>query len=423
MSRLKYLLYKDFIMLFRDIGGIILMFIMPAILVVLMATLQDTTLNVVKGVDIPLLFVNNDNGALGNAVFKEVKNSGLFKISTEVEGKVPTREEMENLISSSKYLLGIYIPEGSTDKIKGNVQRYVVSAFNGIDKPPFKEDVTLSILVDPTAKGYFFTVLMGTLREKAQNVQFEFIMKEITKQVNEISPVVVSPTNFSGEQFIIDAKFARKGKSEIAPNSVQHNVPAWSLFAIFFIVISLSGSIIKEREAGSFTRLLTMPCSYAEYLLSKSITYLMVALLQFALMLIIGVYLLPLFGLPSLELGHSYFALFFMGFSAAVSAIGYGVAIGNIARTHQQASVFGAVSVVLLAAIGGVWIPVFLMSPEMQIISKLSPLNWGMSGFYSLFLRDEGIMSILPESGAMLLFGAGCFFLALLYNRKYRMNK
>lgn len=264
---------------------------------------------------------------------------------------------------------------------------------------------------------------LGTLREKAQKVQFEFIMKEITKQVNEISPVVVSPTNFSGEQFIIDAKFARKGKSEIAPNSVQHNVPAWSLFAIFFIVISLSGSIIKEREAGSFTRLLTMPCSYAEYLLSKSITYLMVALLQFALMLIIGVYLLPLFGLPSLELGHSYFALFFMGFSAAVSAIGYGVAIGNIARTHQQASVFGAVSVVLLAAIGGVWIPVFLMSPEMQIISKLSPLNWGMSGFYSLFLRDEGIMSILPESGAMLLFGAGCFFLALLYNRKYRMNK
>ena len=53
MSRLKYLLYKDFIMLFRDIGGIILMFIMPAILVVLMATLQDTTLNVVKGVEIP----------------------------------------------------------------------------------------------------------------------------------------------------------------------------------------------------------------------------------------------------------------------------------------------------------------------------------------------------------------------------------
>ena len=423
MNRLKYLLYKDFIMLFRDIGGIILMFIMPAILVVLMATLQDTTLNVVRGVDIPLLFVNKDNGELGSAVYKEVENCGLFHISTLVDGKMPEREEMEDLVSSSKYLLGIYIPEGSTDMIKGNVQRYVVSAFNGIDKPPLKEDVTISILVDPTAKGYFFTVLMSTLREKAQKVQFEFIMREITKEVNQISPVIISSTNFSGEQFTIDAKFARKGESDIVPNSVQHNVPAWSLFAIFFIVISLSGSIIKERESGSFTRLLTMPCSYTEYLLSKSITFLLVALLQFALMLMIGVYLLPLFGLPSLELGHSYFALFFMGFSAAVSAIGYGVAIGNIARTSQQASVFGAVSVVLLAAIGGVWIPEFLMSPQMQVISKFSPMNWGMSGFYSIFLRDEGVLSILPESGAMLLFGIGCFLLALLYNGKYRMNK
>lgn len=423
MNRLKYLLYKDFILLIRDAGGIILMFIMPAILVVLMASLQDSTLNIVKGVDIPILLINRDNGELGRAVSKEVENSGLFKISTNIEGKVPTLEEMENLISTSKYLLGIYIPEGSTDLIKGNVHRYVVNAFNGIDKPPLREDVKLSILVDPTAKGYFFTVLMGTLREKAQKVQFEFILKEITNEVNQISPVVVSAANFSGEQFTIDAKFAKRGISEITPNSVQHNVPAWSLFAIYFIVISLSGSIIKEREAGSFTRLLTMPCSYTEYLLSKSITFLFVALLQFTLMLLIGIFLLPLFGLPSLELGHSFFALFFMGFSSAVSAIGFGVAIGNIARTHQQASVFGAVSVVLLAAIGGVWIPVFLMSPEMQFVSKLSPLNWGMSGFYSIFLRDEGIVSILPESFAMLLFGAGCFLLALFWNKKFNMNK
>lgn len=409
-------------MLFRDIGGIILMFIMPAILVVLMATLQDTTLNVVKGIDIPLLFINKDKGVLGSAVYKEINNCGLFKISTDIEGKVPTKEEMESMISSSKYLIGIYIPEGSTNKIKGNVKRYVANAFNGIDTPPLKEDVTLSILIDPTAKGYFFTVLMSTLRERAQKVQFDLIMKEINHEVNAISPISVTTDNFSTEQFSIDAKFARNVKSEITPNSVQHNVPAWSLFAIFFIVIPLSGSLIRERESGSFTRLLTMPCSYSEYLISKSITYLFVAFLQFILMLIIGVYLLPLFGLPSLELGRSYFALFFMGFSAAVSAVGYGVAIGNIAWTHQQSSVFGAVSVVLLAAIGGIWIPIFVMSPEMQVISKLSPMNWGMSGFYSIFLRDEGIMSILSESIAMILFGVICFFLALLYNHKYRIN-
>ena len=106
-----------------------------------------------------------------------------------------------------------------------------------------------------------------------------------------------------------------------------------------------------------------------------------------------------------------------MGFSVAVAAIGYGVAIGNLARTYQQASVFGAVSVVILAAVGGVWIPLFLMSPQMQLISKLSPMNWGMSGFYSIFLRDEGFLSVLPEGIALLIFGLTCFLIAL-YSRK-----
>ena len=66
--RIKYLLYKDYLMLKRDVGGIILMFLMPVLLVILMANLQDSTLNFVKGNKIPLLLVNRDSGELGAAV-------------------------------------------------------------------------------------------------------------------------------------------------------------------------------------------------------------------------------------------------------------------------------------------------------------------------------------------------------------------
>ncbi len=413
--RMKYLLLKDFILLKRDIGGIILMFVMPIVLVVLMANLQESTFNVVKGVKIPLLLINNDAGELGSAIEREIESSGIFEI-TRGEGSAVS--DMEIKISVSEYLLGIFIPEEATEMIKGNVQRYVVSAFNGIERAPFKEDVKLTIVVDPTANGSFYSLIMSTIQEKAQKVQFDFIMNEITSQVNDLSPVVISADNFSGEQFTVDAKFAIPDESNIVPNAVQHNIPAWSLFAVFFIVVSLAGNIIKERESGSFTRLLTMPCTYVEYLLSKALMYMIVALLQFAIMLLIGIYLIPYIGLPALETGHSISALIFMALSAAVAAIGYGIAIGNIARTHQQASVFGAVSVVIFAAIGGIWIPIFIMSPLMQIISKLSPLNWGMSGFYQIFLRDEGLISVLPYGGALLLFGVICFIAALLYKNK-----
>lgn len=419
--RIKYLLYKDFLMLKRDLGGIILMFLMPVLLVILMANLQDSTLNFVKGNKIPLLLVNRDKGELGAAVVKEIESSGLFEIESDTADSYLTPTSMESRISPGDNMIGIFIPEDATKRIRGNVQKYVVSAFNGIDEVPVDNIVDITVLVDPAAKGSFHSVLMSTLRERSQKVQFEYIMREISQQVNDISPVAVNTAHFSGEQFVIEDKFVTREGSNIMPNSVQHNVPAWSLFAIFFIVVSLAGNIIKEREGGSFTRLLTMPCSYAEYLISKAAVYLIVALIQFTLMLLIGVYVLPCTGLPALELGHSVTALFFVGFAVAVAAIGYGIAIGNIARTHQQASVFGAVSVVILAAVGGVWIPLFLMSPQMQLISKLSPMNWGMSGFYSLFLRDEGFLSVLPEGLALLTFGILCFTVALYTRRKKRI--
>lgn len=422
MSKFKYLLYKDYLLLTRDIAGLLLMFLMPILLVVLMSSLQNSTFNVINDVHIPLLLVNKDSGELGAAIDKEISESGIFAIKREIDGRTPMLEEVEKAVATSDFLLGIYLPENTTEKIKTNVRKYVVCAFNGIEKTPPMEDVNLSIFIDPTARTSFYSVLMSTLREKAQKVQFEFILKEITSEVNKLSPIPISTNQFSGNQVKIDVQFAKLEGNKIVPNSVQHNIPAWTLFAIFFIVISLAGSIIKEREEGSFTRLLTMPCSYTEYLLSKAIIYAIVALMQFGVMLLIGVYLLPIIGLESLNLGSSILALFTLALSAAIAAIGFGLCIGNISRTYQQSSVFGSISVVIMAAVGGVWVPIFLMSPTMQIISKLSPMNWGLSGFYDLFLRDGGYFAIIPESLALIVFGVTCFGLAILYNRKHRLD-
>ena len=54
----------------------------------------------------------------------------------------------------------------------------------------------------------------------------------------------------------------------------------------------------------------------------------------------------------------------------------------------------------------------------MQIISHISPLNWGLSGFYDIFVRDSGIASVLPESGLLLAFGGVSLAIALIYNRQ-----
>jgi len=94
----------------------------------------------------------------------------------------------------------------------------------------------------------------------------------------------------------------------------------------------------------------------------------------------------------------------------ALAATGYGLLIAVFFRTPQQALSFGSISVVVLAAIGGVWVPVFIMPDFMQTISPYSPLNWGLAAFNNLFLRNSETAAVLPDVARLL--GFACAALA-----------
>lgn len=422
MNKLKFLAYKDFLLLVRDKAGLAMMFLMPILLVIIMTYLQDSTFNSINETRIPLLLINHDKDSLGLTIEKQIEESKIFNISKSINGKLVTKEELKNAVAKGDFMIGIIIPENATQNIRKNVKRYVLGAFNGKSISSVADSVKIDIYIDPVTKNSFRTTLMSTLHEYALRTESEFIFKEITAEVNKISPMPIADIQLARNSVLFNEQYATLDDSEIIPNSVQHNVPAWSMFAIFFITISLSCSIIKEREDGSFTRLQVMPCSYSMYLLSKIAIYLVVCVLQFITLLLIGVYIFPLLNLPALSLGSNYFALFLITVSAALAAIGYGILIGKVATTHQQASIFASISVVIMAAIGGVWIPVFVMPKSMQIFSHISPLNWGLEGFYDVFVRNGNWISVLPECAVSLAFFVLCLGTAVLYNKRKRID-
>jgi ABC-2 type transport system permease protein len=224
-----------------------------------------------------------------------------------------------------------------------------------------------------------------------------------------------------GNQVNFDVQYALKDDKSALPNATQHNVPAWTLFAIFFISLSLSVGIINERKDGSFKRLLTLPCTYFQYLLSKSFLFLFVCLLQFALLFALGIYLFPHIGLPKLILGDNAWLLLPMCVCSSFAAIGYGIFIGKITTDHQRAAVLAALSVVIFAAIGGLWVPVFTMPEIMKTLSKISPLNWGLNGFYDISIRNGTLADILPECAYSLGFAVVCMGFALGYNKRRKL--
>ena len=76
---------------------------------------------------------------------------------------------------------------------------------------------------------------------------------------------------------------------------------------------------------------------------------------------------------------------------------------------------FGAVSVVIAAALGGIMVPVFVMPGIMQTISEFSPLAWGLSAFLSVFVRNGDVQSILPQTTRLLIFFVSTTVLAWFF--------
>jgi len=169
---------------------------------------------------------------------------------------------------------------------------------------------------------------------------------------------------------------------------------------MFFIVVSLSTNVVKEKISGSFIRLKTLPTSFVLNLAAKQITYIVVTLAQVLVIFSLGILLFPHIDLPKLVLPENLGSLFLVSLACGWCAVSYGVLIGVYAKSMEQAIGFGAVSVVILAAIGGIVVPSFAMPESLHLLMKISPLHWCMEAYNGLFLEsglaENVLFSLLP---------------------------
>jgi len=416
MRKISTLLYKDYLLLVRDVPGLCLMFLMPVVLVVLMTFLQNDLIGKGTEAEISILMANRDNDVLGNSIEKQIADAENFILTKTEDGD----DEVRLAVSRGDYMVGIVIPQNISASVRLNAKHAVHKGRSGKEHNN-TDSLIIQVYLDPTLKTSFRNTLMSTMREYSAKTERTFLMQEVLAELNKHIPFKLGTAHLDENQVDFNVQYALKDEDAATPNATQHNVPAWTLFAIFFIAVSLSVGLINERKDGSFQRLLTMPCSYFQYLLSKGIVFLIVCLLQFAMLFALGIYLFSHIGLPSLTLGSNAWLLLPMCVCSSLAAIGFGVFIGKITTDPQQASVLAALSVIVFAASGGIWVPVFVMPEIMKTISQISPLNWGLNGFYDILVRSGTFIDILPECLYSLCFAVSCMGFAILYHRKKRL--
>lgn len=411
---------KEITLITRDTGGLVILFLMPLLLILIVTFVQDGTYRNFSKEKIAILLIDNDKDEISQKIKEHLDSSALFNIVSGKEGKPFTEEMARRLVLQGKYVMAIVVPEKlSSDtklRVNQNVSR-MVSLFSGMSAEETTDNKqtqakNIRLYFDPTLQASFKETVKGAIRNMMAEVETHYIYHSLEEYMEAEDSIGID------QQSIVFEEISPKSTDEkIIPNSVQHNVPAWALFAIFFIVIPLSTNIIKEKTQGTGLRVFTSPQPYSLFLTGKIMVYIVVSLIQFVLMLLVGLYIFPLMGLPSLVVTGKITLLAVMATASGLSAIALGVLLGTLAKTQEQAAPLGATITVILAAIGGVWIPVFAMPHTMQTIAKISPMNWGLQGFYDILLRDGGCSAIAPEIGLLLAFSAICFCISIYYEK------
>lgn len=434
MKKLLFSALKELCLLLRDRSGLLVLFVMPALLVLVITLVQDNATKAVGETPVAVLLVDNDHTKISAALSEALSKSPGVILTTTLDGKQPDRQAARDAVTRGTFSLSLTIPEGTgatvTQKARDAARKALsMPTSEPKDQAAAQAPPSLELCFDPALPASFrsgvdnlFKLLLLSIeteeRFTALGEVLPLAMEEKLSQA--LGPMAAGLASGLGETVVLSPDTAPLiglsetdpvGGSGRIPNAVQQNVPAWSLFGVFFIVLPMAGSFIKERLYGLDHRLRVLPVSYLTIATGKVLAYVLVCGIQFGLMTAIGVWGLPLFGLPAFEVTAPG-AGALTALCAVLAATGYGILLGTALRTYEQASVFGPISIVIASAMGGIMVPVWAMPDRLQDISRFSPLGWAQDAFTDLFVRGGSLYTISDNLLYLFAFAVACLLIA-----------
>lgn len=436
----------------RDWPGLAILFVMPAVLLIVITLIQENAVPS-KNTGISVIIVNKDSSLLGNKIVSDLTGSGYFSFS-----QMKSVNEAETAIHENRYQLAVIIPDSCTEKLYNLPGNGLVPSDSILSKDG---EVQIEFLYSPALQPAIRNAIQAPLRLVVQlsaakilvgkysdevNAKMIVHSKEIFRQLEESDYFKNIPdfpfkkqvtenfrkkikelANGKEREFDVPATpemnsgIVRISEQVAAGNraggslgALQNNVPAFTLFAMFFIVIPLAGSIINEKINGTFSRLRTFPVTFTEILTSKIIIFFIICIIQFIVMLLIGVFILPKLGEEApINLNINWFTLAAALAACSLAATGFGLITGSYAANHGQAATFGSVMVVILAMLGGIFVPPYMLPGSLKAISTISPLRWGTDALLGIFTGDGRLLTIIKELCLMTGFFLACLLLSV----------
>jgi ABC-2 type transport system permease protein len=184
----------------------------------------------------------------------------------------------------------------------------------------------------------------------------------------------------------------------VLPDGVALSSIGFTVWFILFMTFGGAGGLLEERELGTMRRLLAAPVNRGTIIAGKVVGVVIAAAAQ-ALMLVLAGALL--FGVPW---GRDPLAVALVLGSYVFAGTGLAVLVSGLVRTRDQLGGLAPLISTGLAMLGGSLWPVDITGPFMQLVAKLTPTGWAVSGLTDVVVRNQGIGAALLPTAVLLAF-------------------
>jgi ABC-2 type transport system permease protein len=361
------ILYKEFIVVFRDRTALFFMFFPPLIQIIAFGFALDLDVR-----RMPTALLNQDRTLESRQLIDEFVNTETFRIVKLVDNP----EELATAIRRGEAYLGIEIPPNFARDLRARRTAYV------------------QVLIDGSSS----TTALQALNTGI-NVTFNNSLKQLVKESGRTSiPIEVRP------QVLFNP--ALKSPNFFVPGVIG---VALQLATVFGTALS----IVREREKGTIEQLLVSPLSRWGLMLGKILPYLCITMVMAALLFAIlrWIFFVPIQG--------SIIALFISAFFYIFTLLSLGLLISTRAKTQMEAFQFALVFLLPGVFFSGFIFPRETMPWIFSAIGACMPVTYFITLMRAIVLRGASLAEFWWPLVVLAAMGAALFSLcALRFRRK-----
>jgi ABC-2 type transport system permease protein len=368
LARLKQMLIKEFIQVFRDKRTRAILIVPPIVQMMVFGYAATYEIH-----HVPTVVLDLDHSQESRDLISRFTSSPYFTVQQQLDD----HRQLGDLIEQGKATIGLEIHAGFAQNLRKG------------------QTAPLQVIVDATnsntaliASGYISQIALGFAKDYQQAR-----LGRLAPQLTEILPRV---------------EFEPRPWYNPDLRSRWFFVPGIIGSLTVVLVITLTAfAVVREREIGTLEQMMVTPIRPVEFILGKTLPFFLIGLFDVSLIAIVGSlwFQVPFRGHYSvLILGAVLFLL---------CMLGVGLLISTVSSTQQQAMVTAFFFIMPAITFSGFGFPISTMPMWLQYLTYLSPLRYFLVVLRGTFLKGVGMDILWPQMAAMAAFGVISLILAV----------